>query len=167
MDLIKKSALDTESKFKRFFVLFLKEIKGVNYWREYVRTSRFIKFNIQYVKKHNKTNLNWWNKNYCIEILGSCNFSSYVFLHKANKVVFDQSYYLFAAFLFIFWEEEYRRYCNGINNSIYSPPIKIDFTQPLKKQYETLINHFKTKELRKMVKNWIILKQCCRQLPFL
>ena len=164
MDLIKKSALDTESKFKRFFVLFLKEIKGVNYWREYVNSKFFRDFNDGYARKHNKTSHNWWNRNYCIEILGCCNFSAYMSMTKQKvslekKIFFEQSYYLFTAFIFIFWEEEYIRYYYHLV-SPYTPPINIDLTLPKWKQYECLITRFKSKELEEMVKNWIILKQC-------
>lgn len=165
MDLTKKSALDTESKFKRFFILFLKEINGVHYWKKHVNSKMFIHFNEEYVRKHDKTNYNWWNKNYCIEILGSCNFSSYMEsynLSSENRPFFAQSYYLFAAFLIIFWIEEYRRYSFHLEGH-GSPPIKIDFTQPREKHYELLINRFKTRELKEIIKRWIILKKCCNE----
>ena len=167
MDLTKKSALDTESKFKHIFIFFLKEIDGLRYWRKYITTQVFINFNDNYAKKYNMTSCEYWEKKYCIDILGSCNFSSYMGRHYpympfSKRDFFEHSYRLFAAFLFIFWKEEYRRYYFSLTDKRVAP-IKIDWNSPTWKQNEYLLTYFDSINLKNLIKNWIKLKECCNE----
>lgn len=161
MDLTKKSVSGTESKFKRIFLRFMKEIGGLKYWREYVRSRGYQEFNKNYLKKHPSRTADWWDRDYCLDILGCCNFAAYIHYYRSlaqhQKIVFERSYYLFAAFLIIFHNEEYRKYC--FNKGYYSPPIEIDFKKPFEDQCESVVKYFIESDIKKMVRDWIKIKE--------
>ena len=108
MDLIKKSASVTENDYKRVTILFFKELGVLRYWYDYITTDTYHSHVKYYLKRHRNRTDNWYDRGGCMKILGMCDFGTYL----SNQGVYDvrDVYNLYAAFLGIFWEDEYYKW---------------------------------------------------------
>lgn len=112
MVLIKKSASVIENEYKRVFIRFLKELKLVPYWYKYTNTDRYLKYAKSYTRGlYRDRTTAWYDRNTCMKILGICDFSR--FLHEEG-VAITSTYDMLAAFLAIFWKEEFLKWRNDM-----------------------------------------------------
>ena len=114
MDLIKKSASVTENDYKRVTLLFFKETKTLHYWHKYITTREYHVFVEDYLVSHEERTPLWYDRSGCMEILGMCNFSG--FLWSQGLYDMKDIYNLYAAFLGIFWQDEYYKWCDNLQN---------------------------------------------------
>lgn len=115
MDLIKESAFVTENDYKRVTLLFFKETKTLHYWDKYITTREYHNFVKSYLNIHKTRTPLWWDRSGCMEILGMCNFSN--FLWSQGLCDMKNIYNLYAAFLGIFWEDEYHKWFDDFQHS--------------------------------------------------
>lgn len=120
MGLIKKSVSDIErkAKYARYVMRVLKECNMVSDFIEYTRTDNYKYFRDRYMKKHGATDV-WYDCRTCGEILGACNFSFYFYSVKKKNEKYN-TYALVIAYLALFDEEEYERYCRVLERDAYS-----------------------------------------------
>ena len=143
MDLIKKSASVTENDYKRVTLLFFKEIKVLQYWYAYTATKRYDSHVKYYLKDHKHRTAKWYDRTGCMKILGICDFGAY--LKEIGAVDVVDTYNLYAAFLGIFWEEEYYKWA-------------IEFgIKKLPSAHVSWVRCFSEKN-RMLIDNWIKLK---------
>ena len=145
MVLIKKSASVIENEYKRIFIRFLKELKLVQYWYKYINTDRYLEYAKSYTRglHENRTTV-WYDRHTCMKILGICDFSSYLKERGVGGGVSD-TYNLYAAFLGIFWEEEYYKWA-------------IEFSiERLPSEQANWVRRFSMRNAE-LIDNWIKLK---------
>ena len=113
MALIRKSASVTENDYKRVTLLYLKELGLLKHWYDYTSTDTYQKCALQYVKKNKGRTTAWYDRNGCMKILGMCNFGDY--LKGIGVIRKCDTYHMYAAFLAIFWEEEYYKWAEDLD----------------------------------------------------
>ncbi len=143
MDLIKKSASVTENDYKRITLLFFKETGVLPYWYAYTATEKYdshVKF---YLKYNKDRTAKWYDRTGCMKILGICDFSAYLKERGAVDVV--DIYNLYAAFLGIFWIDEYYKWAIEFGHN------------KLPSEQVSWVRCFSEKN-RMLIDNWIKLK---------
>lgn len=143
MDLIKKSASVTENDYKRVTILFFREIKVLKYWYDYTNTYEYEKHVKCYLKNNKNRTAKWYDRGGCMKILGMCSFGDY--LKDRGIIHVSDVYNLYAAFLAIFWEDEYYKWTIEFGDD-KTPLEHINWVGRFSKQNEKLID------------NWIKLK---------
>lgn len=124
MGLIKKSVLDIErkAKYARYVMRVLKECNLVKEFIDYIDTKAYLNFAERYASKNSTCTLLWYDKEYCANILGCCNFERYLECkYDAKKAKRCNSYHLLLCYLAIFDKDEYDRYArrDSTYNSTY------------------------------------------------
>jgi hypothetical protein len=148
MDLIKKSASVTENDYKRVTLLFFKEIKVLQYWYAYTATEKYDSHAKYYLKYHKDRTAKWYDREGCMKILGICSFGDYLKDRGVGSGVSD-IYNLYAAFLGIFWEDEYYKWTIEFHDN-KTPLEHINWVRSFSKRNTDLID------------NWIRLKKALR-----
>lgn len=162
MDSTKKLASDTANEYKRVALRFFKETNLLRNWMEYIETERYKHFVDMYVKKYKndaiKYNTGWYDRYCCMDILGMCNFES--FLEK-KKIMDSHAYRMFSCYLAIFWEDEFRKW---INKLPYEEKNNVYLDNPILYADDTLIGNCSdwdrlTSSEKDKVKGWKKLKE--------
>lgn len=157
MDLTEKSASDIEriKHYRELAVRFFKELNLLASWKKYIASESYMVFCKAYQRRYGFGLEEWYNRKYLYEILGRCNFTSY--LAKNHIKIFNQCakdyeiYDIFLCFIAIFDIDEYIEYAKRFGES-EDPNIFIDVC--LKDYEKTLIyNDFKN-----IVDNWRLIK---------
>ena len=143
MDLIKKSASVTENDYKRVTILFFKEIGVLPYWYDYTNTYEYEKHVKDYLRNNKNRTAKWYDRGGCMKILGMCSFGDY--LKKRGIIHVSDTYNLYAAFLGIFWEDEYYKWAIEFGDK------KLPSTQA------SWVRCFSDRN-RMLIDNWIKLK---------
>lgn len=106
MDSTKKLASDTANEYKRVALRFFKETNLLRHWMEYIETERYKHFLDMYSRKY-KNDGTWYDRYCCMDILGMCNFET--FLEK-KKIINSHAYKMLSCYLAIFWQDEFRKW---------------------------------------------------------
>ena len=113
MGLIKKSVSDIERKinYARIVMKVLKECHLVKEFIDYTKTQDYRYFTEKYMEKHTDCTDVWYDKEYCGNILGYCNFENYLEMrYSREKSRKYNTYHLVLCYLAIFDEDEFIRY---------------------------------------------------------
>jgi len=149
MVLIKKSVSDIENEYKRVYIRFLKECNLFSLWYQYVNSPQYRKFAEVYISNYKERTSLWYDRNYCIDIMGMCNF--YYFIHMVKGIKGDyEPYEDLILFMAIFWEKEYDKWAKEVNEK-----------RSAKAYVDVFLSHqyYVDKDKRARVERWVKLKQ--------
>lgn len=149
MVLIKKSVSDIENEYKRVFIRFLKECNLFSLWYQYINSPQYRKFAEMYISKYKERSSLWYDRNYCIDIMGMCNF--YHFMHMVKGIEGNyEPYDDLILFMAIFWEEEYDKWAKEADENKSAKAYVEDFLS---------YKYYGNKDKRARVERWIKLKE--------
>ena len=108
MDSTKRLVLDTEKEEnKRIAIRFLKEVKLLKYWKDYIRTATYQRHCTAYKCGKMQT---WYDTKECYDIFGLCDFTYYIQNTLRLPLKFHSIYEMFLCFLYILYPKKYESY---------------------------------------------------------
>ena len=115
MDSTRKQVSDiANNKFAKYVMQAMKDCNLVSEFKKYVESQAFKDFRRMYCRRTGNEKFNpkiWYDCEYCIDILGCCNFTAYLTCCE-HKVISPDPYAMLAKFVKMFDYDEYMRYYN-------------------------------------------------------